>query len=107
MSRGRSPEKGETALSNAERQARYRDRHKQAPVVVVQSPKPADRRPRPQRWHDAVTELLALQAAYAVWFEALPESLRGTATADALAAIVELDLDTLAAITPPRGYGRD
>jgi hypothetical protein len=46
MSRGRSPEKGETALSNAERQARYRDRHKQAPVVVMQSRKPADRRPR-------------------------------------------------------------
>ena len=105
MSRGRSPEKGETALSNAERQARYRDRHKQAPVIVV--PKPADRRPRPQRWHDAVTELLALQAAYAAWFEALPEPLRGTATADALEAIVELDLDALAAITPPRGYGRD
>jgi hypothetical protein len=37
----------------------------------------------------------------------LPESLRGTATAAALEAIVELDLDTLAAITPPRGYGRD
>jgi hypothetical protein len=36
MSRGRSPE-GETALSNAERQARC---HKQAPVVVVQSPDP-------------------------------------------------------------------
>jgi hypothetical protein len=106
MSRGRSPE-GETALSNAERQARYRDRHKQAPVVVVQSRKPADRRPRPRRWHDAVTELLALQAAYAAWFEALPDPLRGTATADALEAIVELDLDTLAAITPPRGYGRD
>jgi len=85
----------------------YRDRHKQAPVVVVQSRKPADRRPRPQRWHDAVTELLALQAAYAAWFEALPDPLRGTATADALEAIVELDLDTLAAITPPRGYGRD
>jgi hypothetical protein len=32
--------------------------------------------------------LLALQAAYAAWFEALPESLRGTATADALAARV-------------------
>jgi hypothetical protein len=106
MSRGRSPE-GETVLSNAARQARYRDRHKQAPIVVVQSHKPVDRRPRPQRWHDAVTELLALQAAYTAWFEALPESLRSTATADALEAIVELDLDALAAITPPRGYGRD
>jgi hypothetical protein len=54
--------------------------------------------PGRQRWHDAVTP---------AWFETLPESLRGTATADALGAIVELDLDTLAAITPPRGYGRD
>jgi|SRR5271167_835417 hypothetical protein len=106
MPRGRSPE-GETALSNAERQARYRYRHKQPPVVVVQPPKPLDRRPRPQRWHDAVTELLVLQAAYTAWFEGLPESLRGTATAAALEAIVELDLDGLAAISPPRGYGRD
>ena len=106
MPRGRSPE-GETTLSNAERQARYRDRHKQAPVVVVQSHKPVDRRPRPRRWRDAVTELLVLQAAYTAWLEGLPELLRGTATADALEAIAELDLDALAAITPPRGYGRD
>jgi hypothetical protein len=107
MPRGRSPEGGTALSNNAERQARYRDRHKQVPVVVVQSRKPVDRRPRPQRWHDAVTELLVLQAAYTAWFEGLPESLRGTATANALEAIVELDLDTLAAITPPRGYGRD
>ena len=106
MPRGRSPE-GETALRNAERQARYRDRHKRSPVVIVQLRKPVDRRPRPQRWHDAVSELLALQAAYTAWFEALPEPLHGTPTADALEAIVELDLDALAAITPPRGYGRD
>jgi hypothetical protein len=31
---------------------------------------PADRRSRPQRWRDAVTELCALQAAYAAWLEA-------------------------------------
>jgi hypothetical protein len=37
----------------------------------------------------------------------LPESLRGTATAEALQAITDLDLDVLAAIEPPRGYGRD
>ena len=62
---------------------------------------------RPRRWHDAVAELLALQAVYAAWLEALPDTLQGTATADALQAIVDLDLDTLAAIEPPRGYGRD
>ena len=54
-----------------------------------------------------LSQSLALQAAYTAWFEALPEPLRGTPTADALEAIVELDLDALAAITPPRGYGRD
>jgi hypothetical protein len=39
----------------------------------------------------------------------LPDSLRDTATAAALQAIVDLDLDLdeLAAIVPPRGYGRD
>jgi hypothetical protein len=62
---------------------------------------------RPQRWSDAVAELLALQAEYAAWCDALPDSLRDTATAEALQAIVDLDLDLLAAIEPPRGYGRD
>jgi hypothetical protein len=35
------------------------------------------------------------------------DTLQGTATADALQAIVDLDLDTLAALELPRGYGRD
>jgi hypothetical protein len=51
--------------------------------------------------------LLALQAEYTAWHEALPETLASTATADALHAIVELDLEPLADIVPPRGYGRD
>lgn len=106
MPRGREPE-GETPLSNAERQARYRARHKEAPSVVVRPRRPIDRRPRPRRWHDAVAELLTLQAAYTAWLEALPESLQGTATAEALQAIADLDLDALAGIEPPRGYGRD
>jgi hypothetical protein len=107
MARGRKPE-AETALSNAERQARYRARRKASePVLPARTPRSVDRRPRPQRWHDAVGELLDLQAAYAAWLDALPESLRGTATADALRAIVDLDLDEIVAIAPPRGYGRD
>ena len=52
-------------------------------------------------------ELIALQAEYIAWWDAMPESLHDSATAEALQAIVELDLDTLAAIAPPRGYGRD
>ena len=50
----------------------------------------ADRRARPQRWHDAVAELLALQAEYTAWADALPDTLRDTATAEALQAIVEV-----------------
>jgi hypothetical protein len=107
MPRGRKPA-GETSLSNAERQARYRARHQSPePSIVIRTRRPVDRRPRPQRWHDAVAELLALQVAYAAWLEALPDTLRGTATAEALQAIVDLDLDELAAVEPPRGYGRD
>ena len=107
MPRGRQPE-GDHALSDAERQARYRARRQaeQTPSRVRYR-RPADRRARPQRWHDAVAELLALQAEYAAWCDALPNSLRDSATAEALQAIVELDLDVLAEIEPPRGFGRD
>jgi len=51
--------------------------------------------------------LLALQAEFAAWCDALPDNLRNSATADALQAIADLNLDELAAIVPPRGYGRD
>jgi hypothetical protein len=43
-----------------------------------------------------------LQAEYAAWFDALPDNLRDTATAEALQAIVDLELDELAEIVPPR-----
>ena len=107
MPRGRTPE-GEHTLSNAERQARYRARREaDQPAPVVRYRQPVDRRSRLQRWNDLVAGLLVLQAEYAAWYEALPDSLRDTATAAALLAIIELDLDDLAAIVPPRGYGRD
>ena len=107
MPRGRQPQ-GEQPLSNAERQARYRSRHQaQQRAPVVRYRRPADRRSRSQRWRDAVAELLTLQAEYAAWSDALPDSLRDSPTAMALQAIVELDLDELTTIVPPRGYGRD
>jgi hypothetical protein len=107
MRRGRIPEGGHT-LSNAARQARYRARREaDQPAPVVRYRRPVDRRSRLQLWNDLVAGLLALQAQYAAWYDALPESLRDTATAAALLAIVELDLDELAAIVPPRGFGRD
>ena len=107
MPKGRQPG-GEMPLSNAERQARFRARHKdQQPAAIVHTRRRVDRRSRPQRWRDAVTELLTLQGAYGAWLEALPDTLQGTVTADALQAIADLDLDSLAAIDPPSGYGRD
>jgi hypothetical protein len=107
MPRGRHPE-GEHTLSNAERQARYRERRQaDQPTPVVRYRRPVDRRSRLQRWHDAVAGLLASQAEYAAWCDAVPDSLRDSPTAVALQAIVELDLDELAAVVPPRGYGRD
>jgi hypothetical protein len=107
MPRGRQPE-GETALNNAERQARWRAKHQApAPSLVTRSRRPVDRRGRVQRWRDAVSELIDIQSDCAEWLGALPESLRETTTAETLRAIVDLDLDELAAIEPPRGYGRD
>ena len=107
MPRGRQPA-GDHALSDAERQARYRARRQAAQAApLIRYRRPADRRARPQRWHYAVAELLVLQADYAAWRDALPESLRDSATAEALQAIVDLDLDALADIEPPRGFGRD
>ncbi len=107
MPRGRKPD-GEHALSNAERQARHRARRPMQPSpVMTRMRRLTDRRSRPQRWHDAVTELLVLQAEYAKWLTALPDSLRDSPTAEALETIVELDLAELAGIELPRGYGRD
>jgi hypothetical protein len=67
MPRGRRPA-GERALSNAERQARHRANRVTAPIKVTIRPRrSADRRSRPQRWRDAVKELLDLQETYAAW----------------------------------------
>ena len=96
---------GPRALTGAERQARYRARH--TATVAIRYRRLTDRRSRPQRWHDAVAELIALQGEYAQWLVALPEATRDGATGDALQAILDLDLDEIAAVEPPRGFGRD
>ena len=98
--------KGEKALTGAERQARYRTTHA-AGAPVIRFRKPVNRRSRPQRWKDAVGELVALQEEYRAWLEALPESLQESATAEALQAICDLDLSGLEAVEPPKGFGRD
>ncbi len=100
------PSIGDTPMTGAERQARFRAaRTDGAPVVRVR--RPADRRGRIQRWRDAVSTLTNLQAEYATWLQALPDNQRDGTTAEALQAIVELDLLELQTIEPPRGFGRD
>ncbi|MGA2293578.1 hypothetical protein [Bradyrhizobium sp.] len=94
-------------MSGADRQARYRARHATpAPAAARPRMRPRDRT-RLQRWGAAVAEIVALQGEYGQWLEALPEALRDTPTGEALQDIVDLDLEDLVAIQPPRGYGRD
>ncbi len=95
------------ALSNAARQARYRARRRAAQLGVLAKPSRLARRSRTKRWNDALAEMLSVQTECAAWLDALPDSLSEGATAAALQEIVDLDLDTIAAVQPPLGYGRD
>jgi hypothetical protein len=91
------------ALSNAERQRRYRQRRQEhAPVIHYR--RPQDRRSRPQRWMEAVETLRDLQAAYRL--DNLPEALHDSPVAEKLEEVCALDLDQLE-IDLPRGFGRD
>jgi hypothetical protein len=78
---GRRPD-GEQALTGAERQARYRQRPGKIPEPppVQTMPRRLPRGPTlSRRWNDTVAGLVALQAEYARWLEALPEATRDTA----------------------------
>ena len=93
------PSIGKKPMTDAERQpsfacsvAHYRAA-RAAGAPVIQKCRPADHRSRAQRWNDTVAALVGLQAEYAAWPEALPVSLRDSATAEALQAIWHLDLD--------------
>lgn len=97
---------GERAMTDAERQARYRAA-RAAAVPAIRTRHPAEHRSRAQRWNDSIALLVELQADYAAWLDSLPANLRDSATGEALQAIVDLDLDELAAVPPPRGFGRD
>jgi hypothetical protein len=97
---------GETAMTDAERQARYRAA-RAAGAPVVRTRRPADHRGRARRWDDHVTGLAEEQIEFMAWLESLPDNLQDSATAEALRAICEFDLSELQAIVPPRGFGRD
>jgi len=97
---------GDKPMTNAERQARHRAA-RAAARPVIRYRRAADHRSRAQRWRNAIAELVALQAEYRAWLGALPDNLQEGATAQALQEIDQFDLDELAAIEPPRGFGRD
>jgi len=82
---------GETAMTDAERQARCRAA-RIAGKPAIRMRRPADHRSRARRWRDAVAELTDLQTQYATWLDALPSNLRESTTADALQAICDVDL---------------
>ena len=100
------PSINETPKTGAERQARYRAM-RAAGAPVIRTRRPTDRRSRVQRWNDAIAAAVELQVEYAGWLDALPENQQDSALAEALRAIVELDLSELQAVEPPRGFGRD
>ena len=60
-----------------------------------------------KRWRDALAELVTLRGEYQAWLDTLPESLEGSATAEALRSICDLGLSDLEAVEPPGGFGRD
>jgi hypothetical protein len=96
------------ALTNAERQQRYRERHQDG-QPVVRYRKPSDRRSRPQRWAEAVETLLSVLDDYQLWRDNMPASLADTPTAERIEAVLEVrDLvEQLQAVELPRGFGRD
>ena len=97
---------GETAMTDAERQARHRAA-RAAGTPIIRTRHPADHRGRTRRWTDHVTGLVKEQVEFMAWLDSLPENLQDSATAEALRAICDLDLSELQAIVPPRGFGRD
>jgi len=99
------------ALTNAERQRRYRER-RAAKQPVIRYRRPQDRTSRPSQWANAIQTLRDLHAEYVEWFDRMPESLRDGALGEKLAAVAELDLaaatlDELDALDLPLGFGRD
>jgi hypothetical protein len=97
---------GEEPMTGPERQARYRAAHA-AGAPVVRTRRPADRRSRIQWWNDTIAAAVELQDEYVGWLDALPDNQQDSALADALWAIVDLDLSELQAVEPPWGFGGD
>ena len=95
--------------SAAEKQRAYRDR-KRAGTLPPKPPRATPRpKSRPQRLAAVEAELRDLSDGYRHWFDGLPENLAGSQLAADLEQIVdqlENLADEVAAMEPPRGFGR-
>ena len=96
-------------LTSAERQRAYINRLKAGVPTTPKPRRPIDRRTKPQRWDDAVGELMSLLDDYQDARNNLPDSLAATAYVEKLDAILELRelVETLADADLPKGFGRD
>jgi len=95
------------ALTNAERQRRYRERRAAGePIREEPPPRPPRPKPRPARWAAALAELRSLQGEYEAWRDQLPEALAESKTAELLEGVCDVDLDAVD-VELPRGFGRD
>ena len=97
---------GETAMTDAERQARYRAaRATGVPVVHVH--RPVDHRgghvAGPTTSPASCKRRLSMRPGW----KTCRTAFRTAPTAEALRTICDLDLSELQAIIPPRGFGRD
>jgi len=75
-------------LTSAERQRAYIQRLKAGVPTVPKPRRPVDRRTKPQRWDDAVAELVSLLDSYQDARDDLPDSLAETAYVEKLDAIL-------------------
>ena len=96
------------ALTNAERQARDRTASEGLARSRLRYRRPVDRRSRPQRWHNALQTLLALQEpGTGRGRTRCRHPLAGSTTAALLEQVCDLDLSELEALELPKGFGRD
>ena len=86
------------ALTNAERQARYRER-RNAGESAIRYRQTADRRSRPQQWN--------CRNSTGSGGTRCRNPLAGSATAELLEQVCDLDLSVLEAVELLRGFGRD
>ena len=97
---------GETAMTDAERQARYRAA-RAAGAPVIRTRRPADHRGRARRWDDHVAGLVEEQIKFMAWLESLPNNLQDSSTAEALREALSLVLGGLSTPLVLSVFGRD